>query len=211
VQQTFPQISRDDLIKRGRLLEYFTIGWNVLEGVVAVGSGFLAASPSLIGFGFYSFIEILSGGALLWRLHSDDEEKRERNEKIALRIVGISFLILGAYVAYESISTLIFRDEPESSYIGIGLTIVSAMVMPILARQKRKVAKKINSRALEADSRQTDFCVYLSIIALGGLALNALLGWWWADPIAALIMVPIIGYEGVEGLRGETCDDCHAI
>lgn len=198
------------LLKRGRLLEHFTIGWNLLEGVVAVGAGLLASSPSLIGFGFDSFIESSSGAALLWRLRIDDEETRERREQIALRLVGASFLLLAAYVAYDSITSLIWRELPETSYIGVGLTLVSLIVMPILARKKRYVAAQIKSRALHADSRQTDMCVYLSAIALGGLALNALFGWWWADPVAALIMVPIIAWEGVEGLRGESCgDECH--
>jgi divalent metal cation (Fe/Co/Zn/Cd) transporter len=200
---------RADLVRRGRLLEYFTIGWNLAEGAIAVTAGIIAKSPTLVGFGFDSFIESISGTALLWRLRIDDEETRERREQIALRVVGASFLVLAAYVAYDSITSLIWQELPEASYIGVGLTLVSVIVMPFLARGKRRVAKQIKSRALEADSKQTDLCVYLSIIALGGLALNALVGWWWADPVAALIMVPIIAKEGIEGLRGETCDDCH--
>ncbi len=204
-------INRAELIKRGRLLEYFTIGWNLLEGAVAVGAGIIAGSPSLVGFGFDSFIESTSGAALLWRLRIDDEETRERREQIALRFVGASFLLLAAYVAYDAITTLIRRELPETSFVGIALLIISLIVMPILARSKRRVAKQIKSRALEADSKQTDLCVYLSAISLGGLALNALFGWWWTDPIAALVMIPIIVNEGIEGLRGKTCcdDDCH--
>lgn len=200
---------RAELVRRGRLLEYFTIGWNLVEGVIAVTAGLIAASPSLVGFGFDSFIESTSGAALLWRLRVDDEETRERREQIALRLVGASFLVLSAYVAYDSITTLIWRELPEASYIGIVLLVVSLIVMPILARSKRRVAKQINSRALEADSRQTDICVYLSAISLGGIGLNALFGWWWADPVAALVMVAIIVKEGIDALRGETCDDCH--
>jgi divalent metal cation (Fe/Co/Zn/Cd) transporter len=203
--------NRTELVKRGILLEYFTIGWNLLEGAIAVGAGILAGSPSLVGFGFDSFIESTSGAALLWRLQVDDEETRERREQIALRLVGVSFLILAAYIAYDSITTLIWRESPDTSYIGIALLIISLVVMPILARSKRRVAVQIKSRALEADSKQTDLCVYLSAISLGGLALNALFGWWWADPVAALVMIPIIVNEGIEGLRGETCcdDGCH--
>jgi divalent metal cation (Fe/Co/Zn/Cd) transporter len=128
-----------------------------------------------------------------------------------MRLVGASFLLLAAYVAYDSITTLVWRESPETSYIGIVLLIISLIVMPVLARAKRRVAVEIKSRALEADSKQTDLCVYLSAISLGGLALNAAFGWWWADPVAALIMIPIIVNEGVEGLRGETCcdDACH--
>ncbi len=138
-------------------------------------------------------------------------ETRERREQIALRLVGASFLLLAAYVAYDSITTLIWRESPETSYIGIGLLVISLIVMPILARSKRRIAKQIKSRALEADSKQTDLCVYLSAISLGGLALNAAFGWWWSDPVAALLMIPIIAKEGIEGLRGEACcdDDCH--
>lgn len=165
-----------------------------------------------MGFDFDSFIESTSGTALLWRLRIDDEETRERREQIALRLVGASFLLLAAYVAYGSITTLIWRELPERSLIGIGLLVVSLIVMPLLVRGKRLVARQIKSRALEADSKQTDLCVYLSAISLGGLGLNAVFGWWWADPVAALIMVPIIVKEGIEGLRGETCCDdegCH--
>jgi len=203
--------NRTELVKRGILLEYFTIGWNLLEGAIAVGAGLVAGSPSLVGFGFDSFIESTSGAALLWRLRVDDEETREHREQIALRLVGASFLLLATYIAYDSITTLIWRESPDTSYIGIALLVISLIVMPILARSKRSVAKQIKSRALEADSKQTDLCVYLSAISLGGLGLNALFGWWWADPVAALVMIPIIVNEGIEGLRGETCcaDGCH--
>jgi divalent metal cation (Fe/Co/Zn/Cd) transporter len=196
--------------RRGRNLEYLTIGWNLLEGVVAVGAGVVAGSAALVGFGFDSFIESLSGGALLWRLRSDEDS--ERREAVALKLVGVSFLILVAYVAFDAAKSLITREPPASSYVGIALSALSLFVMPLLARAKRRVAAQINSRALHADSRQTDICAYLSAILLGGLGLNALFGWWWADPVAALVMVPIIAKEGIEALRGETCCDdgaCH--
>lgn len=211
MQEVLTENERVALIKRGRWLEYFTVGWNLLEGLIAVGAGVIAGSPSLVGFGFDSFIESTSGVALLWRLRIDDEETRERREQIALRLVGASFLLLAAYVAYDSITTLVWHETPDSSLVGIILLVVSLIVMPILARSKRQVATKIKSRALEADSKQTDLCVYLSAISLGGLALNAAFGWWWADPVAALVMIPIIVNEGIEGLRGETCcdDGCH--
>ena len=198
-------------IRRGVLLEYFTIGWNLIEGLIAVGSGIVAGSPSLIGFGFDSFIESTSGAALLWRLRVDDEHLRERREQIALRLVGVCFLLLAAYVLFDSVKTLIYRESPESSVIGIAVTLVSLVIMSILAREKRKVAVQIKSKALEADSRQTDLCVYLSAITLSGLILNTLFGWWWADPVAALLMTTIIVKEGIEALRGKTCDDCHSI
>jgi divalent metal cation (Fe/Co/Zn/Cd) transporter len=200
-------MDRSHLIKRGIRLEYFTIGWNLFEGAIAIGAGIIAASPSLVGFGFDSFIESISGSALLWRLRIDDEETRERREKIALKVVGVSFMILAAYVAYDSTTSLIWLELPDASYIGIALLIISLIVMPILARGKRRIARQIKSRALEADAKQTDLCVYLSAIALGGIGLNALFGWWWADPVAALIMVPIIAKEGIQALRGEKCCD----
>lgn len=203
---------RSSLIRRAKLLEYFTIGWNLVEGIIAVASGIVAGSPSLVGFGFDSFIESTSGATLLWRLRVDDEETRERREHIALRLVGVCFLLLAGYVTYDSITTLVWRELPERSLIGIAILVVSLIVMPILARSKRSVAHQIKSRALEADSRQTDLCVYLSAISLGGLALNALFGWWWADPVAALVMVSIIVKEGIGALRGEACCDegvCH--
>ena len=205
-------IDRPALIRRGRYLEYFTIGYNSLEGLIAVGAGLVAGSIALVGFGFDSLIEVTSGTVLLWRLHADvDESRRERVEAISLRIVGVCFVVLAVYVTYDSVKSLLKREAPEESLVGIVLAVVSLVIMPLLVRAKRKVARAINSGALMADSKQTELCTYLSAILLGGLLLNALLGWWWADPVAALIMVPIIVKEGIEGLRGETCcdDSCH--
>ena len=206
------EAARAASVRRGRLLEYLTIGWNSLEAVISIGAGLTAGSIALVGFGFDSLIEVSSGAALLWRLHMDAPERRERAERIALRLVGVSFLLLAAYVGFDSVKSLVRREAPESSYVGIAVAALSLAVMPLLARAKRRVAAEISSRALHADSRQTDICTYLSAILLAGLILNALLGWWWADPVAALVMIPIIVKEGVEGLRGETCCDdgaCH--
>jgi divalent metal cation (Fe/Co/Zn/Cd) transporter len=199
-------------VRRGRLLEYLTIGWNSLEALVSIAAGLLAGSIALVGFGLDSLIEVSSGAALLWRLHMDAPERRERAEQIALKLVGVSFLLLAAYVAFDSVKSLVKREAPETSYVGIAIAALSLVVMPLLARAKRRVAAEISSRALHADSRQTDICTYLSAILLAGLALNALFGWWWADPAAALVMIPIIVKEGVEALRGETCcgeTGCH--
>jgi divalent metal cation (Fe/Co/Zn/Cd) transporter len=197
---------RAGLIKRGRRLEYFTIGYNSLEGLVAIISGLIAGSIALVGFGFDSLIEVTSGLALLWRLNADvDEAKREQVEAIALRIVGVLFLALAVYVSYESIRSLWSRESPKESVPGIVLAISSLIVMPLLVRAKRKVARGISSRAMAADAKQTELCTYLSAILLGGLLLNALWGWWWADPVAALVMVPIIVKEGIDALRGEHC------
>lgn len=206
-------MNRSSLVKRGRYLEYFTIGYNSLEGLIAVVAGLIAGSIALVGFGFDSLIEVTSGTVLLWRLHADvDEARRERIEAISLRLVGVCFMVLAVYVTYDSVKSLIKQEAPEESVVGIVLAAVSLVIMPLLVRAKRKVARAINSGALMADSKQTELCTYLSAILLGGLLLNALLGWWWADPVAALIMVPIIVKEGIEALRGESCCDegpCH--
>lgn len=205
--------TRANLVKRGRRLEYFTIGYNSLEGLVALIAGLIAGSIALISFGFDSLIEVTSGAALLWRLHTDvDEARRQRVEAISLRIVGLCFLVLAGYVSYDSIKSLWRQEAPEESLPGIILAIVSLIAMPLLVREKRKVARGINSGAMMADAKQTEVCTYLSAILLGGLLLNAMLGWWWADPAAALVMAPIIAKEGVETLRGEACGDersCH--
>lgn len=197
-------------IRRGKLLEYVTVGYNSIEGIIAVGSGVVAGSIALVGFGFDSFIECISGLALLWRLYGDAEEtRRERLERRALRIVGASFMVLAAYVGYDAITSLMRHEPPDESRVGIALAAVSLVVMPLLVRAKRRVAQSIGSAALAADAAQTQVCTYLSAILLGGLILNATLGWWWADPVAALVMLPIIIKEGLEALRGEHCDDCH--
>jgi divalent metal cation (Fe/Co/Zn/Cd) transporter len=202
-------IDRVATARRGRRLEYFTIAWNSLEGAVAVIAGLVAGSVSLVGFGIDSFIEVTSGAALLWRMSVDaDEHRRERNERRALRIVGLCFVALAAYIAYESIGDLTRRQAPERSIPGIVLACVSLLVMPLLSRAKRKVGTALGSAAMHADAKQTDFCVYLSAILLGGLLLNALFGLWWADPVSALIMAPIIAKEGYEGIRGEACQHC---
>ena len=191
---------------RGRQLEYFTIGWNAMEGIAAVAAGVIPGSISLTAFGIDSFIEVTSGAALLWRMSVDANElQRERNERIALRLVGACFVALAAYVAIESIHDLLSHNAPEHSVFGIVIACVSLIVMPILSRAKKHVGTELNSMAMHADAKQTDFCVYLSAILLLGLAMNALLGWWWADPIAGLVMAPIIAHEGYRGLKAETC------
>ena len=197
---------RDSLLREGRRLEYFTIFYNSLEGLIAVSTGLLAGSIALVGFGFDSVIEVTSGATLLWVLQRQrNESQREEDEGIALRIVGSCFLLLAGYVGYEAIVALYYQETPERSLVGIILAIASLIVMPLLTRAKRRVARELNSTAMAADAKQTEFCTYLSAILLGGLLLNALLGWWWANPAAALVMVPIIGKEGIEALRGDTC------
>lgn len=200
--------NRQAVARRGRRLEYFTIAWNSLEGIVGIVAGTVAGSISLVGFGVDSFIEVISGGALLWRMSVDAEEhQRERVERISLRIVGTCFVVLAVYVGYEAIKDLIEKKLPEHSLAGIILACASLIVMPVLSRAKRRVGGQLKSAAMNADAKQADFCMYLSAILLGGLLLNAVANLWWADPISALVMVPIIAKEGVEGLRGDPC--CH--
>ena len=201
---------REGLVQRGKRLEYFTIGWNCIEAVASVISGLLAGSVALIGFGLDSLIEVASGTALLWRLHQDRNlAQHERAERLTLRVVGLCFLLLAAYVAYESLDSLITGQAPKRSVPGIVIAAASLVVMPLLSRAKRRVGTGMESAAMAADARQTDFCAYLSAILLGGLLLNAVFNLWWADPVAGLIMVPIIGNEGISGWRGKVCTDCH--
>src|SRR3984957_14109827 len=201
-------LERPAAVLRGRRLEYFTVVWNTLEGLVAVVAGIVAGSISLVGFGIDSFIEVTSGSVLLWRMSVDsDVHRREANEKRALRIVGACFLLLGIYITYDSISDLWSKRAPEHSMAGIFLACASLVVMPLLSRAKRKVGRVLGSAAMHADAKQTEFCTYLSAILLAGLLLNAFFGLWWADSVAGLVMVPIIVREGVQGLRAKTCCD----
>lgn len=200
-------VSRETDTHHGRRLEYFSLSWTVTEAVVAITAGVFAASIALVGFGADSVIESLSSLVLLWRLQWHEVD--ERRERLALRLVGVCFLILAAYIAFEAAHSLIRREPPHASFVGVALSVASLIIMPLLARAKRRVAARLDSAALAADSRQSELCAYLSAILLGGLALNAVCGWWWADPVAALIMVPIIIREGTQALRGEVCNDCH--
>lgn len=204
--------TRGELLHRGLLLEYVTAGWNIVEGIVAVGAGVLAGSPALIGFGADSFIESISGGVLIWRLAGERSGKHAlqaiaRMERRAERRVGASFVILAAYVAVESIRTLVTADAPDASSIGIGLTAVSIAVMLWLARAKRRTGEALGSRALIADAQQTYACWYLSTVALVGLALNALFGLWWADPVAGVGIAVFLAREGWEAWNGDDHDD----
>jgi divalent metal cation (Fe/Co/Zn/Cd) transporter len=191
--------------RRARQLEYFTIGWNILEGIIAIAAGAVAGSISLVGFGLDSVLEVVSGLALLWRMSRDAPHQRERSERIALRIVGWCFLGLATYITVDALHDLWARAAPTRSIPGILLAAASLVVMPLLARAKRRVGRSLSSGAMRADATQTQLCAYLSAILLGGLGLNLVWGFWWADPLAALIMAPVIVREGVEGLRGDPC------
>ena len=195
-------------LKRGLQLEYLTVGWNVVEGIIAVAAGIAAGSIALIGFGVDSFVETISGAVIIWRLMAEirgqhDDEAMERIEQRAERIVGIAFLLLAAYVGFEAVRALVNQEAPDASPVGIALTAVSIVVMLWLARAKRRTGEALGSRAMLADAQQTYACWYLSVVALAGLALNAAFGFWWADPLAALGITVLLVREGFEALRGE--------
>lgn len=197
----------EHLVQWGRSLEYLSIGWTCIEAVVSLVCGYFAASVALIGFGVDSGIEVFSSVVLLWRLALG--ESAADRERLALKLVGLSFFALSAYIAFDAIYDLLTRQTPHVSYIGMAFLAVAVVVMLLLARAKRRLAIGLNSRAMHADSRQSSFCAYLSSIALVGLGLNALFGWWWADPVAALGMIFIIVPEGIGAFRGEHCDCGH--
>jgi len=201
--------ARVALVRRGLWLNYATLSYNIVEAGVSLLVGLLAGSVALVGFGFDSVIEVVASVAAQWRLRADlASEQRERVEQTSHRVVGWCFLALGAYIAYESVESLWTRSRPDRTLIGIAVLAASAVVMPLLARAKRRVAHALESRSLGSEAAQTSLCAYLSIIALAGLALNALFGWWWADPLSALAMVPIIVKEGLAGIRRRHPADC---
>ena len=202
--------ARTRAIKLGRALQYLTIAWNSAECLVALAAGFVAGSIALVGFGFDSAVEVTSSLAALWRLRNDaDEGGREAAERRTLRIIGLCFLLLAVYVLCDAVIVLIDRRPPDHSRVGIVLAALSMIVMPLLVRSKRRIATRLGSGALEAEARQTQVCAYLSAVLLAGLGLNAGLGWWWSDPVAGLVMVPLIANEGWQALKGRTCcADC---
>ena len=200
------RMSRGQTVRRGKWLEYLTLGWNAVEALAALVFGYMAGSMALVGFGFDSVIEFTSGGVLLWRLQRDRKAQGGLEvEGTALRAVGGCFLALALYIAYEAIGRLLLHEAPRESVPGIVLAAASLIVMPLLARAKRRIASRLGSAALRADATQTQLCAYLSSTLLAGLALNALFGWWWADPIAALSMLPLVIKEGIEALKGNHC------
>jgi divalent metal cation (Fe/Co/Zn/Cd) transporter len=200
---------RAALVRHALRLEYLTIGWNLVEGIVAVAAAVLAGSVALLGFGIDSFVETASGLVLVWRLRAEREgmggESVERLDRRAHRLVGASLLLLAAYVALDAARALWAGERPSPSPVGMALTAVSIAAMLWLARAKRRAAARLGSSALRADAFQTTACFWLSLITLAGIGLNAVLGWWWADPGAALGMTWFIAREGREAWRGEAC------
>jgi divalent metal cation (Fe/Co/Zn/Cd) transporter len=199
---------RSCLLKRGVVLEYFTIGYNIIESFVAVGAGIAAGSIALVGFGFDSAIEVAAAATLLWRLKQESwlgadisEEEHSSLERRALLIIGLTFMALSIYILLEAGYKLLTGSTAEESIIGIILAAASVVIMPVLALLKQQTAKRLNSPALAADAVETWVCSYLSLVLLAGLGLNAAFGWGWADSIAALAMLPLVVHEGWEALE----------
>jgi divalent metal cation (Fe/Co/Zn/Cd) transporter len=192
------------LHRRGLRLEWFTVGWNVLEAVVAIGAGLVAGSIALVGFGVDSGIEVISAVGLLWRLRSAGPDatvaEESAAERRALYVVAATFFLLAAYLAYEAGTALLGREAPDRSTVGLVLSVLSLVVMPALAYAKQRTGRELGSRALVADSVETSVCSYLSLALLAGIGLHELFGWWWADPVGALAMLPVIVWQGWETL-----------
>ena len=190
--------------KTGLILSYITVGYNVLEGIISIIFGALAGSVALIGFGADSFIESLSGSVMIWRLRKHgkiSEEEEERVEAKAATLIGGTFFILAAYIAFEAIKQLVSQEAPEASLVGIVIAVLSLIVMPVLTYLKYTTGKAINSPSLVADSKQTLVCVLMSIALLIGLGANYLFGIWWLDPVAGLVFVAILIKEGYVAIK----------
>jgi divalent metal cation (Fe/Co/Zn/Cd) transporter len=203
--------SRPLLLRRALRLEYLTVGWNIVEGAVAIAAAAVSGSVALLGFGIDSFVESASGSVLIWRLHAErrttDEARIEQVERRAQKLVAASLVLLAVYIAWDSVTSLLANERPEPSIVGILLAVASLSVMWWLARRKREVGAALGSRAMTADAFQTDACFWLSVFLLIGIGANALFGWWWADPLAALGMTFFIGREALEAWRGEDEDE----
>jgi divalent metal cation (Fe/Co/Zn/Cd) transporter len=195
--------SADRLRRRTLTLAWLTVVWNVIEAVIALAAGRAAGSLALIGFGLDSTIEVASAAVIIWQFSGLDQQREQR----ALRLIALSFFALAAYVTAQAGVDLVGGSEAEPSTIGIVLTVASLIVMPVLAMAKRSAGRQLGSVTVVADSQQTWLCTYLSAVVLAGLLLNATLGWWWADPIAALLIAALAVREGREAWRGETCCD----
>jgi cation diffusion facilitator family transporter len=201
-------IDRLKLVRTAFYLSVFTVAWNVLEGLIAIVFSYLSGSVALFGFGVDSFVESTSGVIVGWRFFYEmkgrQQEQIERVEGLAARLAGTLLLVLALYLLVDSVRRIIgYGREPDPSLVGIALTVISLAIMPVLARAKLKTAGKLGSKALRADAYETVACAWLSATTLAGLLLNAAFGWWWTDPVAALVLVPLIAREGVEGIHGD--------
>ena len=199
---------RARLVRRAKLLAWLGLGWHAIETAVAIGAGIAAGSIALIGFGADSAIEMLAGGVLLWRFAGVRGESEDA-EHPAHRLIAVTFWVVALYVGFEAFRTLAGGDHPETSWIGIALAAVTLATMPPLAAAKARVGAALSSSAVASEGRQTSLCAYLSAGLLVGLGANALFGWWWADPVAALGIAAVAVNEGREAWTGEHCDDCH--
>lgn len=193
---------RETLHRRIRLIVGITIGYNLIEAVVAIGAGSVASSAALIGFGLDSTIEVLSAGAVAWQFTRRDPE---RWEKPTLRVIAVAFFALAVYVIVTSVAALVTAERPEHSTVGIVLTAVSVVVMPFLSFAERRAGRELGSATAVADSKQTLICTYLSSAVLIGLVANSLLGWWWADAVAGLVIAAFAVREGIEAWKGDAC------
>lgn len=204
-----PLSARSAQLGHALQLEYLTVAWNILEGVIAIAAALASGSVALLGFGIDSFVETASGSILIWRLRAEarlrDPAHIEALDQRARRLVGASLFALAAWITFDAAQTLWTGERPEKSLVGVALTSLSVVVMLWLARAKRRAATALKSRALEMDAFQTSACFWLSLSALAGLALNGALGWWWADPAAAFVMALFIAREGREAVEGEAC------
>ncbi len=201
-------LRRTQLVSRACRLAWLGIGWHVVETAVAIGAGLAAGSIALVGFGADSLVESLAGLIVLWRF-AEGRDDSERAERRAQRLIGASFMVVAAYVGIEALRALIAAGHPQVSWVGIGLAAAALATMPLLARAKARVGNELHSSATISEGRQNLLCAYLSVGLLVGLGANALLGWWWADPITALAIAGVALHEGREAWRGESCaGDC---
>jgi divalent metal cation (Fe/Co/Zn/Cd) transporter len=199
---------RVEAVHRARVLNVVTIAWNGIEGVVAVVAGVAAGSVSLVGFGLDSAIEVSAALALAWRLRQERRDDcTQPSDRVAVRLIATSFALLAAWVAVEAVRDLADREEPAVSVVGIVVATLSLVAMPVLARAKRQLAPALGSAAVVADARQTDLCALLSGVLLVGLATNAVLGWWWADPVAGLAIAGVAAREAVRTWQAESLED----
>jgi len=198
---------RSRFVARARLLAWIGLGWHLVEAAVGVGAGVVAASPALVGFGADSLIEAAAGLVVLW-LMADSRSASVAAERRAQQLIAASFAVLAAYIGFEAVGDLVAGHHPGTSWVGIGLSVVTLATMPPLAVAKRRVGERLNSSATTSESRQTMLCAYLSAALLVGLLANAVVGWWWSDPLVALAIAAVAAREARDAWRGDACSCC---